>query len=163
MTRRCLHMTAPRTKVAGENTRILTLQGPSRGLDPMLRPQGGGSHVPSADTPPCKVTLAGLSVTSITGTHWLHPQGASRKRPWFCQRFLHKYGLAQVGLGRCNRHQPHRFSFDLTYHSYGSRTPSALSTVASPHFLDAQPPLCAEHVQQLGSESLLSDLMEVKD
>jgi len=27
----------------------------------------------------------------------------------------------------------------------------------------AQPPLCAEHVQQLGSESLLSNLMEVKD
>jgi hypothetical protein len=27
----------------------------------------------------------------------------------------------------------------------------------------AQPPLCAEHVQQLGSENLLSNLMEVKD
>jgi len=30
-------------------------------------------------------------------------------------------------------------------------------------FFMAQPPLCAEHVQQLGSENLLSNLMEVKD
>jgi hypothetical protein len=41
-------------------------------------------------------------------------------------------------------------------------TPSAPAKERG-HFLMAQPPLCAEHVQQLGSENLLSNLMEVKD
>ena len=44
----------------------------------------------------------------------------------------------------------------------GSTTPSAPARKAAFFFM-AQPPLCAEHVQQLGSESLLSNLMEVKD
>src|SRR5436853_484233 len=125
MNRRCLRMTAPRTKVAGERKPYTLSPETERGLDPMLRPQGGSSHVASADTPPCEVTLTGLSVTSITGTHWLHPHRVSAKRSRFCQRFLHKYGLAQVGLGLCYQHGPHRFPFDLTFHSYGSRTPSA--------------------------------------
>src|SRR5439155_26031487 len=69
----CLHMTASCTEVAGAGNRITDLRGQSLGLNPMLRPQGGSSHVASADTPPCEVTLTGLSVTPITGAHWLHP------------------------------------------------------------------------------------------
>ena len=41
-------------------------------------------------------------------------------------------------------------------------TPSAPQRMLRGIYLMAQPPLCAEHVQQLGSESLLPNLMEVK-
>jgi len=40
------------------------------------------------------------SLRPIAGAHWLRSPGAELP-PEFCQRFLHKYGLAQVGLSLC--------------------------------------------------------------
>lgn len=62
---RYLQMMTPRTRSAGKGIRIAALQETERGLDPMLRHKGGGSHVVQANAPPFGVTLAGLFATSV--------------------------------------------------------------------------------------------------
>jgi hypothetical protein len=69
----------------------------------MLRTRGGGSHVVQANAPPFGVTLAGLFVASVS-CNALAASLKSQKTPEFCQRLLHEYGLAQVGLSLCYHH-----------------------------------------------------------
>src|SRR5712691_9630486 len=62
---RCLQMMTPRTRIAGEGSRIASLRKTRPGPDLMLRRRGGDSHVVQANAPPFGVTRTGLFDTPV--------------------------------------------------------------------------------------------------
>ena len=62
---RCLQMMTPRTRIAGEDTRIASLRKTRPGPDLMLRRRGGDSHVVQANAPPFGATWTGLFATPV--------------------------------------------------------------------------------------------------
>jgi len=100
----CLQMMTPITRSAGEDTRIASLRETQPGPGQLLRRQGGGSQGHSGQRATLRSNAGWpLRYAPYAGTHWLRSPGAGMP-PEFCQRFLHKYGLAQVGLSLCYQH-----------------------------------------------------------
>lgn len=99
----CLQMMTPITRSAGEDSRIASLRETQPGPGHMLRRQGGGSHGHSGQ----RATLRSNAGWPLRYAPSLERTGCAPPgpiAPEFCQRFLHKYGLAQVGLSLCYQH-----------------------------------------------------------
>jgi hypothetical protein len=93
---------------------------PAGGPGQLLRRQGGGSQGHSGQRATLRSNAGWpLRYAPLERTGYA-PPGAALP-PEFCQRFLHKYGLAQVGLSLCYQHGLHRLYCDLAFHPYGSR------------------------------------------
>ena len=96
-----LQVTARLTRIVREDHRIRTPRESQPRLRSLLRRQGGSSQESfRPKRSPSKQRWPASSLLPIAGTHWLRSPGAGLP-PGFCQRFLHKYGLAQVGLSLC--------------------------------------------------------------
>lgn len=99
----CFQMMTPITRSAGEDNRIASLRETQPGPGHLLRRQGGGSQGHSGQ----RATLRSNAGWPLRDAHrWnaLATLPRGRLPPEFCQRFLHKYGLAQVGLSLCYQH-----------------------------------------------------------
>jgi hypothetical protein len=112
MFRRYLQVTARITRIVREDNRIRTPRESQPKLRSLLRRQGGSSQESfRPKRSPSEQRWLASSLRPIAGTHWLRSPGAGLP-PGFCQRFLHKYGLAQVGLSLCYSHRLHRLCYD---------------------------------------------------
>jgi hypothetical protein len=112
MFRHYLQVTARITRIVREDNRIQTPRESQPKPRSLLRRQGGSSQESfRPKRSPSEQRWPASSRRSIAGTPWLRSPGAEL-HPEFCQRFLHKYGLAQVGLSLCYSHRPHRLCYD---------------------------------------------------